>query len=319
MPDKHSLWRSTPPGIFPICLALLGLGLAWQGASVVLPVWRGFGDVLTALAAIIYLFFLANYLRKLAVRPRVLFEDAKVPPARAGVSTIAMAMLLLATVLLPFGQIALVIWWVGMLAQLGASGIGAWSIWRDPPQLRQFSTFQYLTFVGPTVGITTGVAMGYTAFSMVLTLASLVAYFVITAGLIRQLLRNRPPVPLRPSMTIFLAPVCLFTISFAMLGVDWAFEVFFWLSLGIAGGLTALVPWMIKGGWSPIWSSFTFPLATFAQVLVLAQTRIGGDMVAGLLIACLVIATLVILVIAMRVLRMWASGDLAVKSGAAVA
>ena len=50
------------------------------------------------------------------MRPLVLLEDTQGAPARAGVSTIAMAMLLLATALLPFGQIALVVWWVAGLS-----------------------------------------------------------------------------------------------------------------------------------------------------------------------------------------------------------
>jgi len=92
MLNKPSLWRRSPPGIIPICLALLGLSLVRRNAAADLPVSPDIGDALTAMAAAVYLFFLSNYLRKPMTRPGVLLEDTVVPPARAGISTIALTM-----------------------------------------------------------------------------------------------------------------------------------------------------------------------------------------------------------------------------------
>lgn len=317
MLNETPLWRSTPPAIFPICLALLGLGLGWRNASEILPVAEEVGDVLLGLGSAFYVFFLISYLRKLVARPMVLFEDTANPAARAGIAAAAMSMMMLAAALLPFGISAPFIWWIGVIGQIGASAAGCWAIWRDPPDKRRFSTFQYLTFVGPVVGPFAGIQLGYATESLILTLAALVAYVIITGGLIVQLRQSPPSLRLRPSMAIFLAPVCLFATSFAMLGIDWAFVIFYWLSMVIAVVLFALIPWMIKGGWSPIWASFTFPMAAFLEVQVMAVIKFGNTIaIAGVYIV-MAVATPVILLIAYRATMRWVTGELAQESEAA--
>jgi tellurite resistance protein len=317
MSNNSPLWRSTPPAIFPICLGLLGLGLGWRNASDVLPVADEVGDILLGFASAFYVFFLVNYLCKLIARPMVVFEDATNQSARAGLAAAAMSMMMLAAALLPFGISAPFVWWVGVVAQIGASGLGCWSIWRDPPEVRRFSTFQYLTFVGPVVGPFAGIPLGFVTESLILTLASLVAYVIITAGLIVQLRKAGPSLCLRPSMAIFLAPVCLFATSFGLLGIDWAFVIFYWISMGVAVVLLFLAPWMTKGGWNPYWGSFTFPLAAFLQVQVMAVVKFGGGVATAGVYGVMAIATPVILIVVYRATMMWVTGDLAEESGAA--
>ena len=317
MLNETPLWRSTPPAIFPICLALLGMGLGWRTAADVLPIVPEIGDVLLGLGSAFYVFFLVSYLFKLAARPMVLFEDTLNPAARAGIAAAAMSMMMLAAALLPFGISAPYVWWAGVIGQIGASAIGCWAIWRDPPKKRRFSTFQYLTFVGPVVGPFAGIPLGYVTESLILTLAALVAYVIITTGLIVQLIRERPPIHLRPSMAIFLAPVCLFAASFGLLGIDWAFEIFYWLSIAIAITLILLTPWMVKGGWSPVWVSFTFPTAAFLKVQVMALIKFGTLVTMMGVYGAMAVGTPIILIIAYRATLMWATGDLAEKSGAA--
>jgi tellurite resistance protein len=317
MLNDTPLWRSTPPAIFPICLGLLGLGLGWRTASDFLPIAHEIGDVLLGLGCAYYLYFLACYLCKLIARPMVLFEDSASSPARAGLAAAAMSMMMLAAALLPFGISAPYVWWAGVIAQIGASAVGCYAIWRDPPEARQFSTFQYLTFVGPVVGPIAGIPLGYVTESLILTLAALAAYVVITTGLIRQLLRKRPPIQLRPSMAIFLAPVCLFATSFGSLGINWAFVIFYWLSMGVAAGLILLTPWMIKGGWNPVWASFTFPVAAFLNVQVLAYSTFGGVLPIVGVYGVMAVGTPIILLVAYRATMMWVTGDLSARTGAA--
>lgn len=317
MLNDTPLWRSTPPAIFPICLGLLGLGLGWRNAADVLPVAHEIGDVLLGLGCAYYLFFLASYLCKLAARPSVLMEDAANPPARAGIAAATMSMMLLAAALLPFGISVPYIWWAGVVGQIGASAIGCYAIWCESPDIRQFSTFQYLTFVGPVVGPIAGIRLGYVTESLLLTLAALVAYVIITVGFTVQTYHKRPPLHLRPSLAILLAPLCLFATSSGLLGIDWAFTGFYWAANVVAAGLILLTPWMIKGGWSPIWASFTFPIAAFLQVQVMAVIKFGGVLAQSGVYAVMAIGTPVILAIAYRATMSWVTGELSEKSGAA--
>ncbi len=313
------MWRRTPPAIFPVCLGLLGLGIGWRSASEVLPVAHEIGDILLGIALAYFLYFLAFYLRKLAARPAVLLEDMTSPPARAGVAAAAMSMMLLAAALLPLGVSVPQVWWTGVILQIGASAVVCHAIWRDPPESRQFTPFQYLTFVGPVIGPIAGIPLGYVNESILLTLAALVAYLIITAGYGRRLLHSRPPVHMRPSLFIFLAPNCLFAISFGLLGFDSAFFVFYWVANASALALLLLVPWLIKGGWSPVWASFTFPAAAFVHVQILAVAKGAGAWAVAGVYSGLTIATPVVLIIAYRFAMSWITGELAEQTGAAKA
>lgn len=319
MASNLSLWRRTPPSLFPICLALMALGLGWRNAAEYLPVAHEIGDLLLGFGSAYFLCVLAFYLTKLMARPAVIFEDMTTPPARAGVAAAAMSMMMLAAALLPFGISVPQVWWAGVILQIIASAVVCHAIWRDPPERRCFTPFQYLSFVGPIVGPIAGIPLGYVTESLLLTLAALVASTVITLGYARALWRKRPPVLLRPALVIFLAPNCLFATSFALLGFEWAFLLFYWICFAAALVFLVLVPWLIRGGWSPVWVAFTFPLAAFLNTQVLAIGQgIGLPAVIGAW-AGLLIGTPVILAIAYRITLMWISGVLAEKTGAATA
>jgi len=317
MHRRPKLWRSTPPSVFPVSLSLLGLGLGWRNAADVLPIADEIGDLMLAFATAFFLYFFALYMRKISVRPRVVLEEVALPPARAGLAAGAMSMMLLAAALLPFGITASEVWWLGVVLQVGASGLGAFAIWREPQELREFTPFQYLTFVGPVVGPIAGIPLGHIWESYVLTLAALVPYLVITAGFAIQSLRRGIPLPLRPAVAIFLAPNCLFATSFGLLGVDWAFQIFYWLAGGIALALIGIGPWMSQGGWSPLWAGFAFPSTAFLLVQVLAvKLGVGNAALIGTCTA-MSFATPLVFFITYRFIMTWVTGELAEGSGAA--
>ncbi len=318
MNSHRPLWRRTPPAIFPVCLGVLGLGLGWRNASEMLPVAEEIGDLFLGGGMAYYLYFLLFYLRKLAARPAVLFEDMRTAPARAGIAAMGMSMMLLAAALLPFGVSVPQVWWTGVIMQIAASVIVLHALWVEPPEKRHFSTFQYLTFVGPVVGPFAGIPLGYVWESWALTLAALVPYAVITAGLAVKLLRGiLPPPPLRPSLAIFLAPNCLFGTSFGMLGWEAGYHFFYWVASLTALVLVFAAPWMMKGGWSPVWASFTFPIGAFLNLQVLALHK-GAGLPAELgAWAAMIIGTPLITAIVWRTNMAWVTGELAERTQAA--
>ncbi len=319
MLKKTPLWRQTPPAVFPVCLGFMGLGLAWRNAADILPVPREIGDLMLGFSTAFFIYFLIFYLVKLAARPAVLFEDMTDPPARAGVAALAMSMMLLAAALLPFNISVPQVWWTGVILQIGASAIVVYAIWKEPPEKRAFTPFMYLTFVGPIVGPVAGIPLGYVLESVILALAALVPFVVITIGYTIRLVRVRPLQPYRPSLAIFLAPISLFAQCFGLLDVDWAFWLFYYWGWVVALVLLGLGPWMTDGGWTPFWASFTFPIATFASVQVIAFAK-GSTVLAPLgLWAALSVGSPLILYIVYQSVMAWVTGDLARKSGAATA
>lgn len=314
------LWRQTPPAAFPVCLGFLSLALAWRHASDIFP-WASedLSNLMLAAATGYFLWFLGFYIAKLIARPAVLFEDMRTPPARAGIATMAMAMMLLAAALLPFGISVPLVWWTGVVMQIFASAIVLYAIWKDPPEARHFSPFQYLTFVGPVVGPIAGIPLGYVWQSQILVFAALIAYVIITIGILFTLKSDPIPKTLRPSTVIFLAPACLFAICFGSLGYESAFIFFYWITNAIAIGLILLAPWMLKGGYTPVFAAFTFPLASFVSTQLMAIEKGIGFIATAAAYAGLAVATPVVFYLVYRTVMEWVTGDLARKSHAASA
>ncbi len=314
------LWRQTPPAAFPVCLGFLALGVAWQHSVDVLPwVSEDMSNLLLAAATGYFLWFFGFYIAKIIARPTVLFEDMRSPPARAGIAAMAMSMMLLALALLPFNLYVPQVWWTGVVLQIAASAIVLQAIRKDPPEKRHFSTFQYLTFVGPVVGPFTGVPLGYIWQSYWLIIASLIAYIIVTIGIFTTIKRDPVPKQLRPSYTIFLAPICMFALGFNALGYPDLFTYFFWASNVVAVILLLMAPWMMRGGYSPVWASFTFPVAAYFNVQIVAMANgFGTSAIVGTY-ASMAIGTPLIFYMVYRTVMEWVTGDLAKKSHAATA
>lgn len=319
MLTKQHLWRSTPPAIFPVSLGFMGLALAWRNASEILPIPHEIGDLMLGVSTAYFLFFAVSFIAKVFARPAVVLEDLKVPPARAGVAAFPMAIMLLAAALLPLGVQVPLVWWTGVFVYYIATGLVALSILKGPPEARLFSPFQYLAFVGPIVGPIAGIPLGYVTASFWLAMAAMIPYIAITLGYGFKLTKVRPPVPLRPSLAIVLAPTSLFALAFGALEIEWAFHLFYWLAVAFAAALLLAAPWLTKGGFTPIWGSFTFPIATFINLNIYAIVKGFGVVATAGMFAGFVIGTPLILYVVWKASQMWIKGDLAKKTGAAKA
>ena len=314
------LWRQTPPAAFPVCLGFLSLGVAWQHAVDILPwVSEDMSNLLLAAATGYFLWFFGFYFAKVIARPAVLLEDMRTPPARAGIAAMAMSMMLLALALLPLNVYVPQVWWTGVVLQILASAVVLYAIWQDPPEKRHFSTFQYLTFVGPVVGPFTGVPLGYIWQSKLLIIASLIAYVIVTIGILVTLKKDPVPQGLRPSITIFLAPLCLFALGFSALGHNDIFGYFYWACNIVAVVLLLLAPWMMRGGYTPVWGAFTFPVAAYLNVQLVALANGYGTVALVGTYVSMTIATPMIFYMVYRTVMEWVTGDLAKKSHAASA
>ena len=233
MLTKQHLWRRTPPAIFPVTLGFMSLSLAWRNSSEVLPISHEIGDLMLGVSTAYFLFFAVSFVLKVLARPSVVLEDLKIPPARAGVAAFPMSIMLLAAALLPLGVQVPQVWWTGVAFYYVATGLVAWSIITGPPEARVFSPFQYLAFVGPIVGPVAGIPLGYVTESFILAMAAMIPYIAITLGWSIRLLKVRPPVPLRPSLVIVIAPTSLFALAFGALGIDWAYTLFYWMAMAM--------------------------------------------------------------------------------------
>lgn len=266
-----------------------------------------------------FLFFAVSFVAKILARPSVVFDDLKMPPARAGFAAFPMSIMLLAAALLPLGVQVPLVWWTGVGVYYIATGLVTWSIFKGGPEARKFSPFHYLAFVGPIVGPIAGIPLGYVTASFWLAMAAMIPYIAITLGYGFRLTKVLPPMPLRPSLVIVLAPTSLFALAFGGLEIEWAFTLFYWMSVALAVAMLVFSMWLTEGGFTPIWGGFTFPLATFINLNIYAVSKGMGVVATAGMFAGFIIGTPLILYIVWKSSTAWIKGDLSKKTGAAVA
>ncbi len=311
------LWRATPPAIFPPMLGLMGLGLAWRQAAVVLNAPTFIGEMLLGAVSLLYVFGLVAYLAKVLRRPALVAEDLRILPGRAGLSAGTATGMLLAAALIPMAP-ALA---KGVLVVfLAAHAIVALLILRSfalgPADQRRVTPVWHLSFVGFIIGAVPAIGLGWTGLANAIlftTMPIAAAIWLISA---LQFARADVPPPLRPLLAIHLAPVALFGMVTAGLGMTGAATAFGWVGITVLAALLAGARYLTKSGFSALWGAFTFPLAAFAN-LMFALVAVTGMPVAVIGGLELVGATLAIAVIAFKVMQLWARGKLAKLTNAA--
>ena len=316
MKNNTGLWRQTPPAIFPPILGLFGVGLAWRRAVPEFSVPPFLGELILGAVSLLFIFALTAYLGKVVRRPGALVDDLRILPGRAGLSTATMAGMLFAAVLVPYSPgFARLVLGLSLAAHLAIATIAVFVLWGAPLAQRRMTPVWHLTFVGFIVGPVAGVALGWVGLSEFILILSIAAAIAIWGGLVVGMVRAPVPAPLRPTLAIHLSPAALLGIVSALLGHGQMALGFGWLSIAILALLLVRLPYILEAGFSPFWGAFTFPLAAFSNLmLILAQD--GNVLFRVLGGAALVAATIIVPMIAFKVLKMWSSGPLAVKTNA---
>lgn len=308
------LFRRTPPAMFPPVLGLMGLGIAWRRGVREFALPPDLAELFLGAVTLLALFSLLAYVAKVARRPGVVTEDLRILPGRAGLAAGVLVIYLVAAALAPYGAVAVALFWLAVAVHLGFSAMVIYVLATGPAEQRRVNPTWQLTFSGWIVGAVAAQALGLVQPALAMFWVAFGAAVGIWLASINQFAREKVPAPLRPLLAIHLAPAAL--LGTVATGFD---------AVGIAqvmaglAGLYALVllvsiRWLLEGGFSPLWGAFTFPVTALAGCW-LAQ---GGPWVmpgAVMLIA----ATVIVIPIAIRVFKLWAKGQLAMKTNAAIA
>lgn len=323
IPPRSRLFQRTPPAVFPPIFGLFGLGLAWRRASETFGVPGGAADMLLGAVTLLYLFAVVAYLAKVVQRPGVFHEDLRVLPGRAGLASMMLAGMLLASTLAPLGENWQPAAQVVLALAVAGHVLLALTIARDlitgPEESRVVTPVWHLSFVGFIVSPLAALPLGWGGYNSVVlwaTFALAVAIWVIS---IRQFIRKDVPAPLRPLLAIHLSPAALLGSVAMMTGHPQLALGFGLLSIVILAGLGGTARWLTAAGFSPLWGAFTFPLAAFSTLMQLLALAGYGEVFRILGGLSLVAATLIIPPIAWKVVQMWMKGVLAAKTNAAQA
>lgn len=323
-------WRRTPPAVFSPLLGMVGLGLAWRRAADVYLLSVAISEMVLGAATALYAFCLLAYLAKVLYRPSVIAEEVGTLPGRAGLSALSISFMAMAAVLAPYGQPpALGILWAGLALHLAVTVAIVRYIVNAPSEQRIVTPVWHLHFVGFIVAALAAVQLrldGLGLFLLAVTVPVATAIWLASAA---QYLAGPPVAPLRPLLTIHLAPASLFALVAAQLGHhDLAFG-FAVLAVALFLALVARCFWLAASGFSALWGAFTFPVAAFAVAMTEQATprvlvdAMGFDPAAPawhvLAAAALVLASIAVPYVTFRVMRDWARGALAPATNSATA
>lgn len=281
-------------------------------------------------ATMLYVFCLLAYLAKFLYRPSVIGEEVGALPGRAGLSALSISFMAMAAVLAPYGHaMALGILWSGLALHLAVTVAIVRYIVNAPSEQRIVTPVWHLHFVGFIVAALAAVQLRLDGLGLFLLVATAPVAAAIWLASAAQYLAAPPVAPLRPLLTIHLAPASLFALVSAQLGYhDLAFG-FAVLAVALFLALAARCFWLAASGFSPLWGAFTFPVAAFAVAMTEQATprilvdAMGFDPAApfwhAFAVVALVLASVAVPYVTFRVMRDWVRGTLAPATNAATA
>ena len=315
VPAEKGLWRRMPPAIFPSIMGLFGLGMAWRRAAGTFAVPDAIGEVLLGATALLFLFSLIAYASKILRRPSAIAEELRILPGRTGVSAMVLCIYLLSIALAPYAQeAARAVLMAGFALHLILVALLVYVFATGPAEQRKVTPVWHLSFVGFIVGALAAMSFGLESLALILFALNAVLAALVWSVSLDQIVRADVPAPLRPLLAIHLAPIALLGLVALGLGLEVVATGCAGVAALLLGWLALRARWLTEWGFSALWGAFTFPLAATAALWV----SLGGiwHIPGGI---ALVAATMIVPPIAFQVLRLWARGQLAVKTNAATA
>lgn len=313
-PTPRGFARRVPPAIFPPIMGLFGLGLGWRRFAALADMPSAPAEIILGGVTLLFLFSLAAYAAKMMRRPTIVADDLGVLPGRLGLSALFACLYLSAVVLHPYLPRLSGLLIVGaVIIQIGLMALILRVLAALPATARQLRAAGHLYFTSPLVGAMAAALTGQDMLGLMLLAGSLVVGVPIWLADLIGILRGRlPPPPLRPVLALHLSVTAVAGITSDALGYTGAAQFFAWLAAVTLLALVLGMPWLTRSGFSALWSAFTFPLAATASLwLSLGGLWLWQGQVA------LLAATGIVPAIAFRVMKMWAGGQLAIKTNAA--
>ncbi|WP_444451719.1 tellurium resistance protein [Rhodobacter capsulatus] len=314
-PTPPGLWRRTPPAIFPPTLGLVALALGWRKAGQAFDLPAAIGEALSGAVTLLCAFVFLTYLVKVLRRPAVVLEDLRILPGRAGLAAAMLMLYLMAAAIgpyLPAAALAVLATGAGLHVMLTVAMLYVFAT--GPAEQRRVNPTWHLLFSGWIVAALVATQLGLTMIAVGLFWVALVFAVAIWVVSLQQFSRETVPAPLRPLLAIHLAPVAVIGTTASVLGAVAMSYVFAMSAALLLFFFLVRLRWLLAAGFSPLWGALTFPLVATASLWL----TMGEELLVPGGIA-LIAATLIVPPIAVRIYKMWAKGELALKTGAAIA
>jgi tellurite resistance protein len=293
-----------PASFFGMVLGLAGLGGAWRAAHRLWQLPAVIGEVVVALAVVVWAILVLLYgLKWLVARDEALGEAAH-PVACCFIGLAGVATLLVAGGVLPYSQLAATV-----LFALGAAATLLFAIWRTGGLWqgeRDHSTTTpvlYLpTVAGSFVTAAVAAALGHPDWGQLAFGAGLFSWLAIESVLIHRLLTAAAlPPGLRPTLGVQLAPPVVGGVAYLSLTQgppDMVAHALFGYGLLQALVLLRLLPWIREEAFSPSYWAFTFGVTALAVAPMRMVERGDTGLIEVLAVILFIAANVVVGVIA---------------------
>lgn len=305
-----------PAAFFGIVLGIAGLGNAWRAAAHIWPVPGFVGEILFALAAVIWAVLLVLFILKWVQDRGAALAEAWHPVNCCFIGLIGVATMLIGLGALPYSRpLAMLLFWVGGFFTLAFAVWRTGVLWQGGRDLATTTPVLYLPAVaGGYVTAITGAALGYHEFAQMAFGAAVLTWLAIESMLLNRLynLPGLPP-PLRPALGIQLAPSTVGLTAYLSVNggtPDLAAHMLLGYGLLQAALMLRLLPWILQQPFSASYWGFTFGVAALAAAPVRMAAQGDGGLVKLLAPFLFIAGNAVIGLIAVMTLKLLAQGRL---------
>jgi tellurite resistance protein len=258
----------TPVSLFAIVPGVADLGLGWRVAARVWALPPLVGEILLAIAALIWALLLLLYIAKWTLYRDAALQEAGHPVLCCFIGLIPIGGLLIALGLLPYSRsAALVLFLLATIAQCAFAIWRGGGLWRGGRSDTSTTPIMYLPVVGGNFVIATVAgALGFAPWGQLFFGAAVLSWLALESVILHRLYTQEPlPPALRPSLGIMLAPPAVGTVAYLAINragpPDLAAHLLFGYALLQALLLLRLLPWIRQQPFAASYWAFSFGVA----------------------------------------------------------
>ncbi|URN97351.1 dicarboxylate transporter/tellurite-resistance protein TehA [Leclercia adecarboxylata] len=301
-----------PAGYYGMVLGIIGMGFAWRYASTIWPVTRWPGDILVALAMVIWLLLTVAFITRLVRFPGSVLAEMRHPVMSSFVSLFPATTMLVAIGFVPwYRPLALCLFTLGVVVQLS---YGAWQsagLWRGKHPEEATTPGLYLpTVANNFISAMACGALGFHDAGLVFLGAGVFSWLSLEPVILQRLRSaGELPAPMRSSLGIQLAPALVACSAwFSVNGgeADTFAKMLFGYGLLQLLFTLRLMPWYLAQPFNASFWSFSFGVSALATTgLHLGQSSPSGlfhaiaiplFMFTNAIIALLLVRTFILLI-----------------------
>lgn len=311
---QRRLLPLAPASFFAMTLGLAETGNAWRFASATWGLAPAFGEVLQALAALSFLWWMALYLNKWINHRQAALNEARNPVQSAFLALIPESLILMALALQPYAVGgAQVLFWIGSATNLLYGAYRMAATWMHERQGTDSVPPLFLSYTASVlVNALAAGLLGHTDFGWMLFGIGAISWLVLDSVVTQQLAAGGLAAKTRNFMGIYMAPSVVALVAYLVLAASsLSLPVMYALTgyaLFLAVAMVFAYRWLREQPFAGGYWAYTFGIATLAQGLMLGVQRSHDPLLDVLAMLAFAITLLVTAAVAIGTLRLLLKG-----------